>query len=259
MLVTSETIVKKQPQRSSEDRGLGKKALVIDDDPELGKLIGQILKPNEISVFQAFSGAEGLKLAYSVHPDIIVLDVMMPGMDGFDVCSRLREMASTPILMLTARSNENDMLRGFNVGVDDFLRKPFRKSELEARVRALLRRTDQQNSLDHTFTKRYVDSVLDIDLESETVKIMEKVVEFSPKEFALLSLLVRSQGNVVSHREIIREAWGETYLGNTDTTSLYVYYIRNKLQDSKHGHQYIHTQWGRGYWFAPRKVNGENG
>jgi len=237
---------------------LARKTLVIDDDPELGKLIGQILKPDEISVYQAFSGSEGLKLSYSLHPDLIILDVMMPGMDGFDVCSRLREMASTPILMLTARTNESDMLRGFNVGVDDFLRKPFSKNELEARVRALLRRTDQQSAPDASYLKRYVDSVLEIDLESETVKLLGKVVEFSPREFSLLSMLVRGQGNVVSHREIIREAWGETYLGNTDTTSLYVYYIRNKLQDSKHGHQYIHTQWGRGYWFAPRKDDGAN-
>jgi DNA-binding response OmpR family regulator len=237
---------------------LTKKALIIDDDPELGTLIVQILKPIDVSVYQAFSGGEGLKLAYSIHPDLVILDVMMPGMDGFDVCSRLREMASIPILMLTARTNENDMLHGFNVGVDDFLRKPFSKNELEARVRALLRRSDFHKPVDSSYMSSYADSTLEIDLPSESVKLLGKPVEFSPREFALLSLLVREQGNVVSHREIIREAWGETYLGNTDTTSLYVYYVRNKLQDGKYGHQYIHTQWGRGYWFAPRKKEESN-
>lgn len=232
---------------------MSKKTLVIDDDPELGTLIGQILKPIDISVYQAFSGGEGLKLAYSIHPDLVILDVMMPGMDGFDVCSRLREIASVPILMLTARTNESDMLRGFNVGVDDFLRKPFSRNELEARVRALLRRSDIQKPTEQTYVNSYVDSVLQIDLQSEAVTLLGKVVEFTPREFALLSLLIRAHGSVVSHREIIREAWSETFVGNTDTTSLYVYYIRNKLQDGKHGHQYIHTQWGRGYWFEPRK------
>lgn len=236
---------------------MNKKALVIDDDPELGTLICQILKPIDISVYQAFTGGEGLKLAYSIHPDLVILDVMMPGMDGFDVCSRLREMASIPILMLTARTNENDMLHGFNVGVDDFLRKPFSKNELEARVRALVRRSELKNASPQSFVSSYVDSVLSIDIESETVTLQGNVVELTPREFSLLSLLVRNQGKAVSHREIIREAWGETYLGNTDNTSLYVYYVRNKLQDGRHGHQYIHTHWGRGYCFEPRKNDGK--
>jgi len=121
---------------------VNKKVLLIDDDPDLGHLIEVILKPLDSTVYQSWSGDEGLKQAYAIHPDLIILDINMPGMDGFEVCSRLRELSSFPILMLTARIHENDMLHGFYVGADDFLRKPFNKNELEARVRALLKRSN---------------------------------------------------------------------------------------------------------------------
>ena len=107
---------------------MNKKVLVIDDDPELGKLVEAILKPLNLTVYHAYSGEDGLKQAYTIHPDMVILDIMMPDLDGFDVCSRLRELSNLPILMLTARANANDMLHGFNVGVDDFIRKPFNKN-----------------------------------------------------------------------------------------------------------------------------------
>jgi two-component system KDP operon response regulator KdpE len=231
---------------------LGKKVLVIDDDPELGNLIAEILKPIEITVYQAFSGEDGLKKAYLIHPNLIILDIMMPGMDGFDVCSRLRELVSIPILMLTARTFENDMLHGFSAGVDDFLRKPFSKNELQARVHALLRRSNFQNSDEMAYITSYADPVLEIDLSATTVKVCGNIVELSPREYDLLACLVRHQGKIVSHRELVREVWGDQYKNSSDMSSLYVFYLRNKLQDGQHGHQYIHTHWGRGYWFAPR-------
>lgn len=231
---------------------MGKKVLVIDDDPELGKLIDAVLKPNEFTVFQAFSGEEGLKVAYSVHPDVVILDIMMPGMDGFDVCTRLRELVSIPILMLTARTFEKDMIHGFNVGVDDFLRKPFSTTELEARIRALLRRSTHNNSDETAYITSYIDPVLEIDLSTTTVKLLGNTIELSPREYDLLACLVRNQGKIVSHRELVRDVWGSQYKNGSDMSSLYVFYLRNKLQDGKHGHQYINTLWGRGYWFAPR-------
>jgi two-component system KDP operon response regulator KdpE len=230
---------------------LNKKVLVIDDDPELGKLIEAILKPLELTVHQAYSGEDGLKQAYMLHPDLVILDIMMPGLSGFEVCSRLREFSSLPIMMLTARTNENDMLHGFNVGADDFLRKPFSKPELEARVGALLRRSNNQKSGD-SYIAAYTDSVLEIDLSSKTVKILGHIVELSSKEYGLLACLVREQGKIVSHRELLREAWGELYLNHATISSLYIYYLRKKLKDGQHGHQYIRTHWGRGYWFEPR-------
>ena len=235
---------------------MNKKVLVIDDDLELGKLVEAILRPLELTVHHACSGADGLKQAYMIHPDLVILDINMPGLDGFEVCSRLREFSDFPILMLTARIHENDMLRGFNVGVDDFLGKPFKNDELGARVRALLRRSSSsQNSGEGSYINAYTDPVLEIFLSSKTVKLLGNIVELSPKEYDLLACLVREQGKILSHRELMREAWGEVYINDPSESSLYIYYLRKKLKDGQYGHQYIHTVWGRGYWFAPRKDN----
>jgi DNA-binding response OmpR family regulator len=227
------------------------KVLIVDDDPELGGLIEAVLRPVEPTIYQAYSGSDGLKMAYQIHPDLIILDIMMAGMNGFEVCTRLRELSSTPVLMLTGRSNEADMLHGFNVGADDFVRKPFRKDELEARVRALLRRSKERNSREASCIKAYSDPILNIDLISRTVKLLGKIVQLSPREYDVLACLVREQGKVVSHREIVREVWGELYSTAPAISSLYVCYLRKKLEDGQHDHQYIHTLWSRGYWFEP--------
>lgn len=230
-----------------------KKVLVIDDDDELGKLIEVVLKPLDLLVYQVYSGDDGLKQAYLIHPDLVILDITMPGLDGFDVCSRLREFSNFPIMMLTARSNENDMLHGFKVGADDFIKKPFSNTELEVRVRALLRRSSNLSPGEVSYISTYSDPVLEINLSSKIIKLMGNIVELSPKEYELLACLVREQGKILSHRELVREAWGELYVNSAAITSLYIYYLRNKLKDGQHGHQYIRTLWGRGYWFEPRK------
>ena len=232
---------------------MSKKVLIIDDDPELGKLVEAILRPIEVTIYQSLCGSDGLKKAYSIHPDLVILDIMMPDMDGFDVCARLRELTAVPILMLTARTNESDLVRGFSVGVDDFVRKPFNKNELEARVRALIRRSNFQEGANTSYITSYKDSLLEIDLSSQIVKLQGAIVEFSPREYSLLACLVKEQGSIVSHHELVKEIWGGLYSNEPSMSSLYVHYIRNKLHDGEHGHQYIHTMWGRGYWFEPRK------
>ena len=235
------------------DVPLGKKVLIIDDDPDLQKLVKAILEPLEFIVYLASSGEDGLKQAYAIHPDLAILDVNMSGMDGFEVCSRMREFSNFPIMMLTARSQEKDLLHGFNAGVDDFLGKPFSKNELIARVRALLRRSaNNQKSNDTSYITVYTDPVLEIDLSTKIVKLLGNIVELSPKEYDLLAFLVREQGKTTSHRELLRRAWGELHINDPATLSLYIHYLRNKLLDGQHGHHYIRTHWGRGYWFAPR-------
>ncbi len=233
---------------------LGKIILLIDDDQDVGRLVEVILSPMGFTVYQAFTGLDGLRRSYELHPDLVILDVMMPDLNGFDVCIRLREMSSVPILMLTAYSNEKEMLRGFSVGVDDFVKKPFNKNELEARVRALLRRsTSRESSSSHPYIHAYEDPILAIDLSLQTVKIKGKVVELTPREYSLLAYLVRQQGKIVSKRELAREVWGDQTPSGISNTSLYVFYLRKKIQDGEHGHRYIQTQWGRGYWFEPRE------
>lgn len=232
---------------------MGKKVLLIDDDADLGKLIESILTSAGITVYQAFSGVDGLRMSYAVHPDLVILDVMMPEMNGYEVCARLREMSNVPVLMLTARSNDNDMIRGFRVGVDDFVKKPFNKNELLARVNALLRRFENKSISSDSFVHSYKDHVLEIDLATQTVKIKGKIVELTNREYSLLAYLVKQQGRIVSKHELAREVWGETVPTGQFNASLYIFYLRKKMKDGKDGHDYLHTLWGRGYWFEPRK------
>ena len=231
---------------------MSRSVLLIDDDVELGQLIEIILNPVGVTVEQAYSGLEGLKKFYEIRPDLVILDVNMPGMNGFEVCSRLRELSSVPILMLTARTNDSDLLRGFNLGVDDYVKKPFNRNELEARSRALLRRSTN-NSQKQLYVDSYIDSVLEIDLAAETVRLLGRVVELSRREYTLLACLVRNQDTVVPHSELIREVLGEYQINATSTLSFYICYLRKKLEDGQHGHEYIHTNWGLGYWFEARK------
>ena len=155
--------------------------------------------------------------------------------------------------MLTARTNDRDMLHGFSLGVDDFVRKPFNKNEFEARVRALLRRSAAQIPNPAAHIHQYEDDVLTVDLASQTVRLNDVIVELSPREYNLLAYLVQSQGMIISKHELMREVWGDPVATGLSNPSLYVYYLRKKLQDGQHGHTYIHTLWGRGYWFEPRK------
>ncbi|KAA0264999.1 MAG: DNA-binding response regulator, partial [Chloroflexi bacterium] len=164
---------------------MGKVVLLIDDDPDVGRLVELILSPMDLTVYQAFTGLDGLRRSYELHPDLVILDVMMPDLNGFEVGIRLREMSSVPILMLTAYSNEKEMLRGFSVGVDDFVKKPFNKNELEARVRALLRRSaPRKASSSIPYVRAYEDPILMVDLSSQTVKIKGKVVDLTPREYS---------------------------------------------------------------------------
>ncbi|MEY2819142.1 MAG: response regulator transcription factor [Chloroflexota bacterium] len=232
-----------------------KKVLLIDDDPDLGRLVEMVLRPIEIILYQSYSGGEGLRRAYELHPDLIILDVMMPHMDGFEVCTRLRELSKVPVLMLTASGDPRAMIRGFNLGVDDFIKKPFLTDELEARVRALLRRSEIHDDRDTNKVIAYRDNWLEVDLISHTVRLDGNIVELTPREYGLLDFLVREQGKILTHAELVKEAWGEPFISSAHTiSSLYIFYLRKKIQDGLHGHQYIHTFWGRGYWFEPRQA-----
>ena len=230
-----------------------KKVLLIDDDPDLGRLVEVVLRPIEIILYQSYSGGEGLRKAYELHPDLVILDVMMPQMDGFEVCTRLRELSKVPVLMLTASGDPRAMIRGFNLGVDDFIKKPFLTDELEARVRALLRRSEFQDDFNDNLVLAYRDDWLEIDLVTHTARLDGNIIELTPREYKLLDCLVREQGKILSHTELVKEAWGEAFISSAHTiSSLYIFYLRKKIQDGLHGHQYIHTFWGRGYWFEPR-------
>lgn len=225
--------------------------LVIDDETTLSEMLALKLEPKGFEVIAAKHGGEGLKLAYEKHPDLIILDVMMPEMDGWETCRRLRELSNVPIIFLTAKVGEEDLVRGFRLGADDYVKKPFSLKELEERIRAVLKRasgSERETSL------VYDDGALKIDLERQQVFRNGQLTHLTSTEFRLLSCLVRHKGRTVPHDELLTEVWGPAYLDATACLSLYIRYLREKLEVNPGEPKYIRTQWGAGYWFAPAKL-----
>ena len=224
------------------------KILIIDDDRALTEMLAQKLEPRGFEVLSAVRGLDGLKMAYENHPDIVILDVMMPDMDGWETCRRLRELSDVPILMLTGKVSEEDVVRGFQLGADDYVRKPFNLKELEGRIRAILKRANGNEAENNLV---FDDGKIRVDLERQQVFRGGKMVHLTSTEFHLLSCLVKRQGTLVPHDEILTEVWGPGYLDATACLSLYIRYLREKLEDNPGEPHYIRTKWGSGYWFAP--------
>jgi len=212
------------------------------------------LKISGHDVFTALNGPAGLRLVREVKPDVIILDVMMPGMDGFETCRQLREFSPAPVLFLTARGEEVDLVEGFEAGADDYMRKPFSQRELELRVRALVQRS--QRSQDAHDLLSYSDDWLFIDLEKEIIKVKGRLIHLTPTEFRVLRCLMRNRGVVLTHADLLREAWGENYTDAIASLSLYVRYLREKIEQDPSHPVYIHTKWGIGYWFNPPQKPG---
>lgn len=221
--------------------------LVIDDDPTLNSLIRQSFHAKGFEVITALNGMEGLKLAYRSHPDVILLDIMMPDLDGYETCRRLREISEVPVLMLTARTSEEDMLNGFEAGADDYIKKPFSLRELEARINAVMKRSSNGDNGDIA----YDDGTLRVDLQRQHVYRDNQRVHVTPTEFRLLSCLLRHRGRVVSHEDLLREVWGDGYLDAIPSLSIYIRYLREKIEENPSEPHYIMTKWGVGYWFSP--------
>jgi two-component system, OmpR family, KDP operon response regulator KdpE len=223
------------------------KILLVDDDPDLCKLLTLKLESTLFDIRVAGNGLEGLQLAYEYQPDLIILDVMMPEMDGFEACKRLRELSNVPIILLTAKCEEKDVLHGFESGADDYIRKPFSRNELSARIMAVLSRKHVQDSR----CGSYNDGCLSIDLDQQMVYKQGIRIHLTKIEFRLLSHLLSRQGTVVSHAALLRGVWGSGYKEAKSLLSLYIRYLRQKIEDDPNNPQYIRTEWGIGYWFAP--------
>lgn len=224
------------------------KILVVDDDPTLNELVRLNLERKGFSVYCAEDGEEALRLAYETHPDLVILDIMMPRVDGYEVCRRLRALTDVPILFLTAKSRDTDVLRGFDAGADDYMRKPFSLRELEARVQALLKRSGRKESSQQMDV--FDDGHLRIDLNLQAVYRGGRPVRLTPTEFRLLACLVKERGKVLTHEELLRRVWGEGYVDAVPTLSLYIRYLREKIEDDPGCPQYIRNKWGVGYWFS---------
>lgn len=221
-----------------------KKILVIDDDEKLLRLTETALKREDWQVLLARDGTEGLRIAFNSHPDLVILDIMLPGMDGFETCRRLKELSNIPVIMLTALASETDVVRGLAVGADDYITKPFSLVELVARVRTCFRR----NSITSSKTPILVKGDLTIDLARHKVSLRGKSVDLTPTEFRLLSFLARNEGQVIPHRTLLVEVWGPEYSDQVDYLHLYIRYLRHKIEQDPSKPEIIKTERGIGYF-----------
>ena len=225
------------------------KILVVDDDSAINELIKVNLELQGYDVVQAFNGIEGCALAKQEEPSLIILDVMMPEVDGFTVAQRIRqcrEIADTPIIMLTALSELNDKVNGFNLGADDYLTKPFEPDELIVRVRALLKRTHQ---IPKSSAVRELLTYKEITLLPETysVQINDKIQKLTPIEFDIFNLLFQNHGNMVSGSRLLKEIWGYEPDDNVETIRVHIRHLRSKIDKIADGKKYIETIYGGGY------------
>jgi DNA-binding response OmpR family regulator len=228
---------------------MSEKILVIDDEETTVQLIAILLERRNYQVVKGYSAEEGLRLAYRHQPDLVLLDIMMPEMDGWEVCKRLREMSDVPIIFLTARDETTDIVRGLEMGADDYVVKPYNNEELVARVRAHLRRSPRPNMSEEL---SFNNGEFRINFMNREVRVREELKHLTPKEFNLLGVLVRNAGRVVPRGELVSQAWGEEYSDAIDSLKLYIHYLRQKVEVNPTRPEYIVTSRGVGYRFVER-------
>lgn len=223
------------------------KILIVDDEPRVSRLVTEVLTAVGYQVVVAASGGMAIQMVALEQPDLVLLDILLPQMDGYQVCSRLREFTDVPIIMLTAKARDTDILRGFDVGADDYLTKPFNSKELVARVKAVLRRT---NRSEETMTNLVSCGALNIDLARRTVSADGELVNLARTEFDLLRCLAVNANRVLTHEELLTDVWGPEYRNDLDYLRAYIRYLRRKLEPDPASPIYILTSQGVGYMLA---------
>jgi DNA-binding response OmpR family regulator len=225
-----------------------KTVLVVEDEESLASTLSYNLRKNGFNVVSAIDGVEGLQAARRDHPDVIVLDLMLPKMDGLEVCRRIRADSDVPILMLTARSEELDKVVGLEMGADDYLTKPFSMRELMARVRALLRRSAGREPVEDG--SRVVIDALELDVRGRTVHRQGTEIALKPKEFDLLFFMAKNAGQVFSRQQLLENVWGYDFFGGSRTVDVHIRWLREKLEETPARPRYILTVRGVGYKFV---------
>lgn len=223
------------------------KILVIDDEPSIHNVVTAYLKAEGYEFLSAMDGPGGLKTARKFKPDIIILDVMLPGMDGIELLANLRRESNVYVIMLTARSEETDKIVGLSVGADDYLTKPFSPRELIARIKAALRRIQSTNNTSNTTSSLHF-SHIRIDSSERRVWVDERLIDLTAVEFDLLIALAQHQGMVLSREQLLEKAWGYDYFGDTRVVDVHIGHIRQKLGDDS----FIETIRGVGYRFEDK-------
>ena len=231
---------------------MNKKILIIDDDPGLLSLLKLGLEREGFLVVTARNGKEGLRQAYDSRPDAIILDIMMPELDGWSTIQQLRHLCDTPIIILTARKNRKDVLKGLSLGADDYLTKPCSFDELKARLETIMRRAEPRSRA--SWRSVFESQDLKIDLTNGSVWKNGDQVHLAPTESRLLLYLVSQKDRIVPHRELLVSVWGPECADEVGYLSVYIRYLRRKLEDDPDNPQYIRTRWGVGYFFAGEGV-----
>jgi len=229
---------------------MAKKILVVDDDLALMRLIDRVLSEKGYEVLKANSGCEALRLLFTKNPDLVLLDVVMPDLDGWQTCRRIREVSDVPIIMLTGKYNaEDDIVSGLDYGADEYLIKPVGNKELVARVRAALRRADLPSNLEKKKQILFGDNYLTVDVTGRKVAVNDERVRLTPREFRLLALLVENAGDILTHRQVLEKVWGWEYINDVDYVRIYIAHLRQKLEPEPANPKYILTEPGVGYYF----------
>ncbi len=227
-----------------------KKILVVDDERPFLRLVEQVLTPQGYQVLTAGTGREGLRLLFDHKPDLVLLDVVMPGMDGWQTCSHIRDISDIPIVILTGkRKSEDDIVRGLDYGADDYLIKPIGNKELVARVRAVLRRAELPPSLNIREGITYSDGFLTLNLAERKVMVNGERVKLTPIEFRLFALLVENMGHILTHKLVLEKVWGWEYTDDVDYVRIYISHLRQKIEPNPALPKYIISQPGVGYYF----------
>lgn len=228
---------------------MGKKILVVDDERLIVKGITFSLEQDGFEIDSAFDGEEALNLAKNNEYDLIVLDVMLPKIDGLNVCQQIREFSVVPVIMLTAKGDDMDKILGLEYGADDYMTKPFNILELKARIKAILRRSKAKIPQEADGSSVVSSGALKINGESRRVYVSEKEVALTAKEFDLLELFVNHSNKVYTRENLLNIVWGYDYPGDVRTVDVHVRRLREKIEPSPSEPTYIHTKWGVGYYY----------
>ena len=227
---------------------MGKKVLVVDDEKLIVKGIRFSLEQDDMEVDCAYDGEEAVRMAHEKEYDIILLDLMLPKLNGLEVCQQVREFSDVPIVMLTAKGDDMDKILGLEYGADDYITKPFNILEVKARIKAITRRTAkaEKQKKDDSIIKA---SDMTLDTDSKRLHIQDREVNLTSKEFDVLELLVKNPDKVYSREKLLQLVWGSQYPGDVRTVDVHIHRLREKIEVNPSNPKYVHTKWGVGYYF----------
>lgn len=231
---------------------IGKKILLIDDDKEFLEVTGRFFQKIGAQVVTARDGMEGISKVFTHRPNLVILDIIMPGEDGFQICNNIRQITNTPLILLSSLDQDQLLVRGLEAGADDFLTKPCSLDILLARSRAVLRRSEPRK--DYKAVLNFDDGYLKIDVEKRHVRINRNPVKLTPIEFRLLLYLVEHADKVLPYKQILENVWGNEYTGNDDFVHVYISHLRRKIEQDTKNPRYILSVYGVGYFFEKRKT-----